>query len=134
MPSSTSPFPPRLDSPQAQQPVVGHLLLTAAKTIDSRQATYGDPLTGMRRAAQLASLKLGREISPYDVAVVLESVKDARRSVSPEHEDSHNDGIAYRAIAAALRGERVSAGLTAVPKPDLTRVVMNPVGPALDET
>jgi len=52
------------------------------------------------RAAQIASLKLNRDVTPYEVAIILESVKDARRATDPGNFDSHVDGVAYRAFAA----------------------------------
>lgn len=78
-------------------------LLDSARLVAERIPVYGEPLAGMTRAAELASLKLNRTVTAYEVAIVLESVKDARRAVSPEHEDSHVDGLSYRAFAAALR-------------------------------
>jgi len=38
------------------------------------------------------------------VAIILESVKDARRASDPLHYDSHIDGINYRAFALILSG------------------------------
>ena len=59
------------------------------------------------RAAKIASLKLNREISAYEVVTILESVKDARSAGNPTHRDSHIDRINYAAFRAAfaLKGE-----------------------------
>ena len=75
------------------------ILLEAYSIIDERGQSYGGIEDSFARAAQLASLKLNLEITPYMVAIVLESVKDARRAVNPYHKDSHLDGINYRAFA-----------------------------------
>lgn len=75
-------------------------LLEATKLLGDRGATYGGVEESFTRAAKLASLKLDREITAYDVAIIMESVKDARRAVNPSHLDSHLDGINYRAFAA----------------------------------
>jgi hypothetical protein len=81
------------------------VLAAASALIDERGLTYGGIERSFNRAADLASLKLNMEISPYMVAIVLESVKDARRAENPSHVDSHLDGINYRAFAFTLRNQ-----------------------------
>ena len=78
------------------------ILIAAAALIDDRGVNYGGIEANFERAASLASLKLNRHVSAYDVAIVLESVKDARRATCPDHYDSHIDGINYRAFALVL--------------------------------
>jgi hypothetical protein len=80
------------------------ILTAAAALIDDRGVNYGGIEANFDRAAKLATLKLDKAISAYDVAIVLESVKDARRATCPEHYDSHLDGINYRAFALMLSG------------------------------
>jgi hypothetical protein len=80
------------------------ILTEAAALIDDRGVNYGGIEANFERAAALATLKLNRNISAYDVAIVMESVKDARRAIAPEHYDSHLDGINYRAFAMLLSG------------------------------
>jgi hypothetical protein len=80
------------------------ILEAAMVIIDNRGVNYGGVEQHFDRAAKIASLKLDRTISPYEVAIVLESVKDARRASSPDHYDSHIDGINYRAFALLLSG------------------------------
>jgi hypothetical protein len=80
------------------------ILNEASNLIDDRGVNYGGIEQSFDRAAKLASLKLDKHISPYEVAIILESVKDARRAVAPEHYDSHIDGINYRAFALLLSG------------------------------
>ena len=80
------------------------ILDEAKDLIGERGAVYGGIEKNFERAADIASLKLDRHISPYDVAVILESVKDARRASDPLHYDSHIDGINYRAFALLLSG------------------------------
>ena len=80
------------------------ILEAAMALIDNRGVNYGGIEQNFDRAAKIASLKLDKNISPYEVAIVLESVKDARRAVSPDHYDSHIDGINYRAFALLLSG------------------------------
>ena len=78
------------------------ILTAAASLIDDRGVSYGGIEANFDRAAKLATLKLDKAISAYDVAIVLESVKDARRATCPDHYDSHIDGINYRAFALVL--------------------------------
>jgi hypothetical protein len=80
------------------------ILNEAASLIDQRGVNYGGIEANFDRAAKLSSLKLDKTITPYEVAIILESVKDARRATSPEHWDSHIDGINYRAFAMLLSG------------------------------
>lgn len=80
------------------------ILEAAMALIDNRGVNYGGIEQNFDRAAKIASLKLDKTISPYEVAIVLESVKDARRAISPDHYDSHIDGINYRAFALLLSG------------------------------
>ena len=78
------------------------ILDAAAARITDRGVNYGGIEQNFERAAALATLKLDKHISAYEVAIILESVKDARRATSPDHYDSHIDGINYRAFALML--------------------------------
>ena len=80
------------------------ILEQAAALITDRGVNYGGIESNFERAAALASLKLDKTVTAYDVAIVLESVKDARRATAPDHYDSHIDGINYRAFALLLSG------------------------------
>jgi hypothetical protein len=66
-------------------------LQEALRLLEERGAVYGGVEQSFERAAQLATLKLDRVVTPYEIAIVLESVKDARRAVNPFHMDSHLD-------------------------------------------
>jgi len=80
------------------------ILNEAAALIDDRGVNYGGIEASFERAAALATLKLNRTLTAYEVAIVMESVKDARRAIAPEQYDSHLDGINYRAFALMLSG------------------------------
>jgi hypothetical protein len=88
------------------------ILTEAAALIDDRGVNYGGIEQNFERAAKLATLKLNRTLSAYDVAIVMESVKDARRAIAPEHYDSHIDGINYRAFAMLLSGAQKNVPTT----------------------
>lgn len=78
------------------------LLAEAGSLLAERGAAYGGIEDSFERAAAIASLKLNKPITAYDVATVLESVKDARKALNPTHRDSHIDGINYSAFRAAF--------------------------------
>tara|TARA_R110000868_G_scaffold409123_1_gene694120 strand:- start:161 stop:544 length:384 start_codon:yes stop_codon:yes gene_type:complete len=71
---------------------------TAARLVNDRGVKYGSIEHCFLVAADIASLKLNLGITPYIVATILESVKDARLAHDPAHEDSHVDGVNYRAM------------------------------------
>jgi hypothetical protein len=104
-PTSTNRERPPAMNPKA-------ILTEAAALIDDRGVNYGGIEQNFERAASLATLKLNRNISAYDVAIVMESVKDARRAIAPEHYDSHLDGINYRAFALLLSGAQKNVPTT----------------------
>lgn len=87
-------------SPTVADPRV--FLDEARAIIAERGAAYGGIEDSFERAAAIASLKLNKIITAYDVATVLESVKDARKALNPAHRDSHIDGINYSAFRAAF--------------------------------
>lgn len=75
---------------------------SALAIINQRGQNYGGVEDNFERAAVIASMKLNVMVSAYDIAVIMESVKDARRAVDPTHIDSHIDGLNYRAFAMML--------------------------------
>lgn len=104
----------------------------AAQILTQRGKTYGSDIEeSFTRAAKLASLKLNKDISAYDVATVLESVKDARLAVSPNHWDSHVDGINYRAFRGQLSGAVKPTDQPAEPAPVPGLVPVTTYDPAL---
>lgn len=88
-------------------------LAEADDILAQRGESYGGVEESFTRAAQLATLKLNMPITAYVVATIMESVKDARLAVNPDHWDSHVDGINYRAFrgefSGALKGEQTTA-------------------------
>lgn len=81
-----------------------NILYEAGLLIDERGLEYGGIEQSFTCAAALSTLKLNKDITPYDVATILESVKDARLAANPTHWDSFVDGINYRAFRAILSG------------------------------
>lgn len=81
------------------------ILYKAADTLNQRAEVYGDsePLFG--DIAALATIVLGKHVSKYDVSVVMECVKLARRKVSPLLEDNYVDQVNYTAFSAQFAVE-----------------------------
>lgn len=86
-------------------------LEAAAGLIDERGVDYGGVEDNFANTAQIANAILGRDLTPYDVAVVLASVKLARMRASPYKLDSYLDCVNYVAFAAALRPGDMLTGL-----------------------
>ena len=78
------------------------ILATAQQTISGRGKEYGDIRTNFTRAAIIASVTTNKNITPYDVALVLSAVKQARLAHDSSNHDSWVDSAAYQAIAAQL--------------------------------
>lgn len=80
-----------------------HELLTqAANIIDARGEGYGGIENNFQLAADIASLRLGRDFHPYEIAIIMASVKNARAFASPAHLDSHIDAVNYELFAATF--------------------------------
>ena len=80
-------------------------LRVAADLIVERQKMYGEPGKNFSRIASIASVMLGREVSRYEVAVLLLAVKLGRIPEDPSYKDSYDDGINYLAFAKMFREE-----------------------------
>lgn len=78
------------------------LLRQAADLIATRGQTYGDFRHNLQLAADISSLRLGRPVHAYEIAVILISTKNARAFVTPSHEDSHIDASVYEIFAQML--------------------------------
>ena len=75
------------------------LLKQASDLIGERGADYGGIENNFQLIADLASLRLGRDIHPYEVAVIMVCVKNARNFANPTHTDSRLDAMNYEAFA-----------------------------------
>ncbi len=78
------------------------ILLQAAEIIQERGAVYGDFIHNLQLAANIAELRLGRPVHPYEVCIMMVSAKNARAFVTPDHADSHTDAAVYEIFAQVL--------------------------------
>ncbi len=78
------------------------LLKLAGDVIAERGANYGGIEDNFQLISDLASLRLGRDFHPYEIAIILACVKNARAFASPSHLDSHVDAVNYELFAATF--------------------------------
>jgi hypothetical protein len=83
------------------------LLYEAAQIIDQRGQGYGGIENNFQLAADLATLRLGRNFHPYEIAIILACVKNARAFNTPTHMDSHVDAVNYELFAATFAEDYV---------------------------
>lgn len=81
------------------------VLYKAADTLNERAQTYGDLDPLFADIAALATIALGKPFSKYDISVVMECLKMARRKVSPLLEDNYIDQVNYTAFSAQFAVE-----------------------------
>ena len=75
------------------------ILTTAASTLRERGHQYGPVELAFDRACKLASIRLNKTVSMYDVAIIMSCVKQARQTENPTLVDSWVDDVNYTAIA-----------------------------------
>lgn len=85
------------------------ILAQAAGIIDQRSQVYGDMQHNLQLAADIASLRLGRPIHPYEIAVMMVAAKNARAFVTPDHADSHIDAAVYEIFAQLLADDYIAS-------------------------
>lgn len=76
------------------------ILFGSAQILNERGDAYGDIDPLFENAAQLASIITGKNYSKYDISVVMESLKLARRRANPKLADHYIDNINYTAFSA----------------------------------
>lgn len=78
------------------------LLAQASDIIAQRGEGYGGIENNFQLAADLATLRIGREFHPYEIAIIMACVKNARAFNTPNHLDSHVDAVNYELFAATF--------------------------------
>jgi hypothetical protein len=85
------------------------LLKLAGDIIDERGENYGAADDNFQLISDLASLRLGRDFHPYEIAIILACVKNARAFASPAHLDSHVDAMNYEMFAATFAEDYIAS-------------------------
>lgn len=80
------------------------IMTQAVHTLQSRGNQYGPVEASFDKISKIATLVLNKEITPYDVACILHSVKLSRMSNDPTGPDHYVDGINYMAFMAQFSG------------------------------
>ena len=81
------------------------ILTKCMEILNDRAQSYGNEDNLFDTAAQLASLMSGISYSKYDISLVMEAVKLARRRYDPLLDDSYIDQINYTAFSAQFAKE-----------------------------
>ena len=93
------------------------IMQNAAKTYNERGEQYVDLEGTHYRIAQIASLILGKPITPYDVAMILHAVKLGRLQEDRANPDNYIDGINYFAFAGSfITATQVEDDISAIAK------------------
>lgn len=87
------------------------ILQKAASTYNERGKQYGDIEFMFDLTANLATMMTGREFTKYDVSVILEALKIARRRVNPMEAEHYIDQVNYTTFSAQF----AQAGVPVVP-------------------
>lgn len=87
------------------------ILRNAASTYNERGKQYGDIAFMFDTVAALATLMTGREYNKYDVTVIMEALKLARRRVDPANPENYIDGVNYMTFS----GQFAQSGMPVVP-------------------
>jgi hypothetical protein len=78
------------------------IMTEAASLYNERGRQYGDMRTVLERTSNIASLIIGRTITPHEVALVLHAAKLARLDNDRMNPDNYTDGVNYYAFAGEL--------------------------------
>jgi len=76
------------------------ILKQAANILGDRGRRYGSVEETFDRCSKLATIILGKQVTIYDVAIIMSAMKMARIPSSPTMDDHYIDGINYLAFAS----------------------------------
>jgi hypothetical protein len=74
------------------------MLHSAARLVEDRRNSYGDPAVSMAAIAARWSATLGRPVTPAQVVLCMIDLKLARLAHDPTHLDSARDVVGYAAV------------------------------------
>jgi hypothetical protein len=82
------------------------VLNKCAEILNERSASYGNEDIMFDKTAKIATLLSNMVYTKYDISIVMEAIKLARRSLDPLHEDSYIDQINYACFSAQFASEQ----------------------------
>ena len=75
------------------------VLTNAINILRDRDTTYGPVQEMFERTAKLASIILDRDVTPYEITVILKCLKDARKKYDRLNVEHYSDNINYEAFS-----------------------------------
>lgn len=75
------------------------VLTNAINILRDRDSKYGPVQEMFERTAKLASIILDRDVTPYEITVIMKCLKDARKKYDPMNVDHYADNINYEAFS-----------------------------------
>ena len=76
------------------------VLKTSASVLNDRAAQYGDETACFDRIAMIASTILGKNLTAYDISIIMVALKLGRLREARQKVDTYVDAINYVAFAA----------------------------------
>ena len=76
------------------------VLQTSASVLNDRAAQYGDETACFDRVATIASTILGKNLTAYDISIIMVAMKLGRLREARQKVDTYVDAINYVAFAA----------------------------------
>ena len=81
------------------------ILIGAARVLKERTEQYGSPSEAHQRAAVIASAMLGKQLTHYDIVMIMHAAKLSRMVAERGNLDHYEDAINYLAFAAEFATE-----------------------------
>jgi hypothetical protein len=104
------------------------LLNSAVQMIDKKHQDYGDYSPSFMRASIIASAMLNKDISSYDVAVMMMAVKMSRLAANNGmHQDSWIDLAAYTGFASNFAEQQKASSSDELHKARLAAEIANEI-------
>ena len=75
------------------------VLTNAINILRDRDTKYGPVQEMFERTAKLASIILDRDVTPYEITVILKCLKDARKKYDRLNVEHYSDNINYEAFS-----------------------------------
>lgn len=91
--------------------------IQAAREVDDRNKRYGNIDECFYRISKIATAFFGREVTPYEVAMILHFTKLGRIGDNKAYADNYVDGISYLAFAAQFAEAHNDAKIVRLPEP-----------------
>ena len=81
------------------------IFMHAAHTLRDRTEQYGSPSETYQRAAAIASITTGKQLTHYDIVMIIHAVKLSRMVTGRGNIGHYEDAINYLAFAAEFATE-----------------------------